>query len=88
MEEWIKPGASVTSVVKKIIKPDHQELESYNSKNYNDDDNTIKSPKNDETIIEPLETHNTLLQEMDVDDINILPETNENLEKDETMEED
>lgn len=91
MEEWIKPGVSVTSIEEKIITPDHHGLEGIesNSKNDINNDNIIKSQKN-EQIIEHLDidgTHNTL-QKMDVDDITISPEPNKMFVKDQTLEND
>lgn len=97
MDDWIKPGESVTSVEKKINKSDHPGVESDSEDNDNDSDdnaNNENAIKEEEAKIGPLEiddTNDKQLQKMDVDDINVSPEinkTNNVLSIDETMEED
>lgn len=59
----------MSSVEKKINKPDHKE--SSNSKNDNDNDDCIEIPNNNKQIVEPSEIHeihDTQSQKMDVDD--------------------
>lgn len=84
MDDWIKPGESVTCVEKKIIKSDHPGADSDS-----DDDNENDSAANeDNEKIGPLEMDEA--QKMDVDDINASQEINKTnvLEMDEPMKED
>lgn len=93
MDDWIKPGESVTSVEKKINKSDHPGAESDSEDNDDDSDNDDdeNTTKEEEKKIGPLEMDETdnkqsqkidekdnqQLQTMDVDDIKVLPEINE-----------
>lgn len=103
MEDWIKPGASVTFVEKKIIKSDHHPGAESDSENDSDDDvsgsnnakdDNIVEMKVDKKIIGPPENDKTCdeqLPKMDVDNISTSPETNKmdgSKEGNEAMEED
>lgn len=100
MENWIKPGESVTSVQKKIKKPDLSITESDSKNNDDNVDNENEHIKNtiQKEQIGPLEmdeTHNGHIQKMDVnilDNVNTSPKTNESVnvlvKDDETMQED
>lgn len=88
VNDWIKPGESVTCVEKKIIKSDHPGADSDTEDSDDDNENDSAAKEENEEKIGPLEMDEA--QKMDVDDINASQEINKTnvLEMDETMKED
>jgi len=88
MDDWIKPGESVTCVEKKIVKSEHPRADS-DSEDTEDDNENDSSLKDEKEKIGPLEMNEA--QKMDVDDIETSPKINKAnnvLEMDEAMKED
>uniref|UniRef100_A0A2S2NUY0 Intron-binding protein aquarius n=1 Tax=Schizaphis graminum TaxID=13262 RepID=A0A2S2NUY0_SCHGA len=88
MDDWIKPGESVTCVEKKIVKSEHPGADS-DSEDTEDDNENDSALKDEKEKIGPLEMNEA--QKMDVDDIETSPKINKAnnvLEMNEAMKED
>lgn len=69
VEEWIKPGVSVTSVEKKTSKPYFSDTKSDSKNNQDDNNDDDNSKDGDNTIMEVTENENNSIKVLEMDEV-------------------